>query len=391
MLDSLYTEAIQKKEKLIEQVDVLSKIKSIDVEKYWFEEPITKSGNAVKIAAGDGSYNSKKYLSFNFYAVSAVSLIYTDKLDKIESIELDTLSHQSFLEDRLRNIMGLFEIKNAIKSIEDFDIDYYLDDGSLLGDLIRPFPIEKEISSKKKEEIVNFFKEKLQNEIRNADLGISSSKFKKEFKDLFSDENSSTDNGIVSLDKKSSTDNSKISNIDENSDNNSKEIDEDNLIAFLENIEKLLALSYLLKNKKKIIAISKTSSSNDLLHANISDMAIFDAFSKKQGFSKPYYKYMSSEMKREFPVENEFFRDLVFTVFFARLDNNKNIIKIELPYKADTDEIRKILSDIKRDSVEGYPYLLKKAHNEVVIKRKNIEELSKIVGFIEKSGREMLN
>ena len=66
------------------------------------------------------------------------------------------------------------------------------------------------------------------------------------------------------------------------------------------------------------------------------------------------------------------------------------IIKIELPYEADEDEIRKILSDLKRDSVEGYPYLLKKAHNEVVIKNKDIDGLSKIIGFYEKSGREML-
>ena len=120
-------------------------------------------------------------------------------------------------------------------------------------------------------------------------------------------------------------------------------------------------------------------------------MAILDKFTRKQGFSKPYYKYMSTEMKRDFPVENEFFRNLVFTVFFARLEDYKNIIKIELPYKAEEDEIRKILSDLKRDSVEGYPYLLRKAHKEVVIKNVDMDNLAKIIGFYDKSGREMLN
>ena len=38
----------------------------------------------------------------------------------------------------------------------DFDIDYYMDDGSILGDLIRPIPVEKTISPEKKEIIPNF-------------------------------------------------------------------------------------------------------------------------------------------------------------------------------------------------------------------------------------------
>lgn len=388
MLNSLYTEAIKKRDKLNNKIDVLSKIKSIDVDKVWFEEPISPSGNKIIVAAGDGSYNKKKYLSFNFYAVSAVSFIYGDKLEKIESIEVDTLPHQSFLDDRLRNIMGIFEIKNAIKTVNKYDVDYYLDDGSLLGDLIRPFPIENKLSNEKKEKVISRFKEKIETEIKNNSLGLSSSKFKEDFKNLFSDKSvnlNSFNNGSVSLDDLNSSDKTLNDFIEDD------EIDENSLILFLENIEKLIALSYLLKNKKKIIAISKTSLSNELLHTNIPDMAILDKFSKKQGFSKPYYKNMSTEMKRDFPVENEFFRNLVFTVFFARLEDNKNIIKIELPYKADEDEIRKILSDLKKDSVEGYPYLLKKAHNEVVIKNKDIEELSKIIGFYEKSGREMLN
>lgn len=369
MLNSLYSEAIKKRGKINNKIDVLDQTKTIDVDKVWFEEPISPSGNKVVVAAGDGSYNKKKYLGFNFYAVSAVSFIYDDKLDMIESSEVDTIEHSSFLEDRLRNIMGVFEIKNAIKTINEFDIDYYLDDGSLLGDLIRPFPVENKLSPKTKENIINVFKEKIEAEIKDNSLGLSSSKFKEDFEDLFNLNKENMDES---------------SNIDLN-------IDEEDLIIFLENIEKLIALSYLLKNNKKIIAISKTSSSDDLLHANVSDMAILDKFTRKQGFSKPYYKYMSTEMKRDFPVENEFFRNLVFTVFFARLDDYKNIIKIELPYKAEEDEIRKILSDLKRDSVEGYPYLLRKAHKEVVIKNADMDNLAKIIGFYDKSGREMLN
>ena len=118
-------------------------------------------------------------------------------------------------------------------------------------------------------------------------------------------------------------------------------------------MENLIALKYLLENKKKIIAISKTSSSNEIFHANIPDMAILDGMTRKQGFSEPYHRKVTYKTKHDFPIENEFFRELWFTIFFARLDDNKNIIKIELPYYTDDlDEIREILKVLKSNNVQ---------------------------------------
>jgi len=355
MLNSLYVEAIRKKGKINDEIDGMKESK-INVEDKWHNEKIIPTADKITIAAGDGSVSKKKYLSFNFYAVAAESLVFDDKLETIESVEVDTIPHQSFVDDRLRNIMSIFEIKNAIKVLNNYDIDYYLDDGSLLGDLIRPSPIGKKLSKQQKDNIIKTVEDKIKEDINSKESGISSIKFKDEFNDLFEDEN----------------------------------LEEYALISFLENIEKLIALSYFIKNKKKIVAISKTSSSNDIFKTNIPDIAIFDNYSKKEGFSIPYYRSLSSNVKHEFPVEDKFFRTLTFTIFFARLEDYKNIIKIELPYKASEDDIRKILSDLKKDSTEGYPFLLKKAHHDVVIKNKDIQELSKIVGLIEKTGREML-
>ena len=348
MLNSLYTEAIRKKGLINEPLEEYKESK-IDIESKWNEEEIIPKDSDIVLAAGDGSYNKKKYLSFNFYAVAAQSLVYNpneteSKLKTIESAELDIIPHQSFLEDRLRNMMSIFEIKTAIKTFHDFDIDYYMDDGSILGDLIRPIPVEKTISPEKKENIISQVKEKLEFEIQSDELNLSSFNFKEEFKDLFEDEN----------------------------------IDEYALITFLETLENLIALKYLLENKKKIIAISKTSSSNELFFANIPDMAILDGLTKKQGFSEPYYRKVTYKTKHDFPIENE--------------DDNKNIIKIELPYYTeDKEEIKEILSVLKSNSTEGYPFLLKKAHKDVVISNQDMNSLSKIIGFLDKSGREMLN
>ena len=361
MLNSLYTEAIRKKGLINEPLEEYKETK-IDIESKWNEEEIIPNDSNVVLAAGDGSYNKKKYLSFNFYAVAAESLIYNpndaeSKLKTIESAELDIIPHQSFLEDRLRNMMSIFEIKTAIKTFNDYDINYYMDDGSILGDLIRPIPVEKNISPEYKANIIDQVKEKLESEMQSEELNLSSFNFKEEFKELFEDES----------------------------------IDEYALITFLESLENLIALKYLLENRKKIIAISKTSSSNEIFHANIPDMAILDGMTRKQGFSEPYHRKVTYRTKHDFPIENEFFRELWFTIFFARLDDNKNIIKIELPYYLDDKEkIREILRVLKSNSTEGYPYLLKKAHKDVVISNKDMDKLSKVIGFLEKSGREML-
>ncbi len=53
-------------------------------------------------------------------------------------------------------------------------------------------------------------------------------------------------------------------------------------------------------------------------------------------------------------------------------------------------KLRKLPAKLKKFSTNGYPYLLKKAHNDVVISDKNIKELINIAKVREKSGREML-
>jgi NurA-like 5'-3' nuclease len=159
---------------------------------------------------------------------------------------------------------------------------------------------------------------------------------------------------------------------------------------YLEHLENLLVIGELLENRNEVVAISKTSTSNEYFESEIPDMAIFDRHSRKEGYSTPRYLSPKNLKREDFPVKNDFFRDFTFTIFYARLENHKNILKFELPYKADEEEIKELLTIIKSKSAEGYPLLLKKAHHDVVIRRIDLDRLSKIIGFMEKSGREML-
>jgi len=358
MLDSLYEKALIKKDYINERINIDFDDLNIDPSFYWREYTINEDDISLTICAGDGSINKKNFMSFIFYAINAECLVYNKELKKIESSEIDIIPHHRHVEDRLRSYMGIFEIKNALRAFDEHDVEVFLFDGSILGNLIRPSPLENKLQSELKDKIKDKYLSKLEKEfyngLKNLNIRITSSKFSKTIEEEYEDK---TDAMI-----------------------------------YLESLENLLVISELLKNGKAIVAISKTSTRNEYFQVEIPDMAVFDRCSSKEGYSEPKYIHISDpQVKREdFPVRNNFFRSLIFTIFYARLEDHKNIMKFELPYKADEEHIKKILSLIKRNSADGYPLLLKKAHNDVMIRKVDLERLSKIIGFMEKSGREML-
>ena len=48
------------------------------------------------------------------------------------------------------------------------------------------------------------------------------------------------------------------------------------------------------------------------------------------------------------------------------------------------------IEDLYSASINGYPYILKKAHDEVVIKEKNMKHIIEYMDIFEKTGRDML-
>lgn len=352
MLDSLYEKALKKRDGIQQKLGEIG-YSQVDASRQWVDHPLKENTHDVSIAAGDGSINKRKFLPFIFYAIDAEGIIHSPRgLERIESSEIDIISHHKYVDDRLRSYMGIFEIKNALRMFAEYDVDLFLFDGSILGNLIRPFPIERELKEHLKERIREKYLPLLEEELKSSDVGITSSKFE----DLITAEFNNHTEPVI----------------------------------YLENLENLLVICELMEQNQKIVAISKTSTSTEYFDSKIPDMAIFDMHSKKQGYSRPRYSNVS-EVKRDFPVRNGFLKGLIFTIFYARLEDHKNILKFELPYHATEEDIKELLKSIKKISAEGYPLLLKKAHNDVVIRKNDLKNLSKIIGFLEKSGREMLN
>jgi NurA-like 5'-3' nuclease len=361
LLDSLYEKALEKKEEINNKLDIdFEKIK-IDPGKYWIDTPLRERKLNLTISGGDGSRNWKEYLGFVVYAINAECIIYNgNDLERIGCCDIDIINPYKYVKNRLETYMSIYEIKTSLKALREFNIDLTLLDGSLLGKIIRPSPMENTLPEWIKNEIHLKYITEIENELKDYnEIDISSPKLLDSM-DVFGE-------NIVDS------------------------------IIYLESLENLLATKYILEEAKNkgnhIIGISKTSTRTDYFN-QIPDIAIFDKYSKKQGFSKPIYLNVSDSMvKRIFPVYDKFFKNLTFTVFYARFEDFKNVLKFEVPYKLSQEEITSILESIKGICTDGYPYLLKKAHNEVVLKNRDINSISRIIDLNEpdlRTGREML-
>ena len=356
MLNSLYEKAIAKRgfiKDITSDADIDSQL-----EYKWFNRAIDESKDSFSIAAGDGSFNKKKFLTTNFCAVGAESIIYDGEIKKIDDSDIFDISHVSFLDELLSNYMAIYELKCALRAIKEYDADYYMLDGSILGDLQNAFPRGSKLPPKLKENLDESLLAEFENRLSVRKYGLVFPEIRDSLK-------------LVELPKKENT----------------NKLEEYNL--HLASVEKIILLKEILQYRKRIISISKTSSDNELFHWNIPDIAFLDKFTEKEGMS--IIKYRTVFERAAFPFYNDFFKSLTFTVFYVRLQDNKNVLKVELPYKATKEDVFEIIRKINVLSVQGYPYLLNKAHNDVVITDRNMKELMKIARIYESTNREVMS
>jgi len=83
---------------------------------------------------------------------------------------------------------------------------------------------------------------------------------------------------------------------------------------------------------------------------------------------------------------------MIISSVFARLADSLPLIKIELLGSGYTDnDFKLILNKILNNSVGGYPYALKLAHNNCKISNKDLAKLARIHGLSNEIGsREIL-
>ena len=129
--------------------------------------------------------------------------------------------------------------------------------------------------------------------------------------------------------------------------------------------------------RNNVVFISKTSNTKkqfENLGAIAGDIFYYNHATISPGFSK-------------INEDPKFGSDMIISSVFARLAESLPLIKIELLGSGyDNDDFKLILNKILKNSVGGYPYALKLAHNNCKISNKDLSKLASIHGLSNEIG-----
>ena len=137
-----------------------------------------------------------------------------------------------------------------------------------------------------------------------------------------------------------------------------------------------------IKKRNNVVFVSKTSNTRkqfEDLGAIAGDIFYYNHATTTPGFSKIF-------------EDSKFGNDKIITSVFARLADSLPLIKVELFGAGHTDnDVIQVLNRIYKNSIGGYPYSLKLAHNNCKISGNDLAKLASIHGLSNEIGsREVL-
>ncbi len=289
------------------------------------------------VAAVDGSSNYKRYKNLLLYAINAAVVSYDGSIRERGYADVDFLTPYKYLTERLDLYRATLELKAALEVVDE--VELLLLDGSLHSNLTAPKQWWRFMEKEKVERVLRYLPALEESE----GAGLVSKEIAEELEDAEE-------------------------------------------IMLLEYLEYLVAIQKLIeRGVDKVVGVAKTSTAASL-NRGIPDIAVFEEITSGAGFSTPRDRIINMH----YPIYNDFFRSLVFTTFYARLERGKGMLMIELPREVGEEEIRGLLSRLVSISVDGYPYPLRKAHKRVVISARDMERFAASLGISEKTGREVL-
>ena len=132
-----------------------------------------------------------------------------------------------------------------------------------------------------------------------------------------------------------------------------------------------------IKKRGNVVFVSKTSNTRkqfEDLGAIAGDIFYYNHATSTPGFSKIF-------------EDSKFGNDKIITSVFARLADSLPLIKVELFGSGHTDnDVIQILNKIYKNSIGGYPYSLKLAHNNCKISGNDLTKLASIHGLSNEIG-----
>ncbi len=138
-----------------------------------------------------------------------------------------------------------------------------------------------------------------------------------------------------------------------------------------------------ISKKDNVIFVSKTSNTKmqfENIGSRAGDILYYNHATRKSGFSK-----IISDKK--------YGKNKIISSVFARLSESMPLIKLEfLGGGYSESDIKSILNKLYKNSVSGYPYALKLAHNKCKISNHDLVKLVSLYGLKSETGsREVLN
>ncbi len=384
MLDALYLKSIEKKEEIDNFFNNITKDINIEeVKKEYNECSFDKTKQDKNFAAIDGSFNKTKFMAGYVYAITSQTIISKCGEDiKKESKGVDIKTLSTIYDTRIDSILSLqmdiFELKSTIDTLKKHpDLDYMLMDGSISGTLTnyRQPEIPDELETFLISVSYEFFEDELEKDEISLEIITET---KRDYVKLICNKFIKDNNLDIKYDK----------------------IEMD-IIMCLEGYEQLFCINYLLKHfKEKIICVSKTSSTKSLFETNIPDIAVIEYTCNKSGYAKldPFdsmrpFRYVNHMLRQvDFPVKKFELSNTPYEIIFTKLEDKSQVLKIEIPRKLQgEDEIIMILNNLESISINGYPHILKKAHDEVKIGTKFMKRITKDVNLSNREDRSVLN
>jgi len=160
-------------------------------------------------------------------------------------------------------------------------------------------------------------------------------------------------------------------------------------LAYFEYLLLLHRLFYGLDWNPVVIGVAKTSHLTEIFNRSMPDIRIFHQFIKETGYSEPVYvdleqkKWEFSEvfeyLEKDIAVE---LKDISIKYFYGKYDRGRTISLIEVyenPQLTEDVTPERILDILNYYSVIGYPFLLKKADNEVRITNKDMDLIENLL------------
>jgi len=137
------------------------------------------------------------------------------------------------------------------------------------------------------------------------------------------------------------------------------------------------SLVNIITKNNNVVFISKTSNTKkqfEDLEPIAGDIFYYNHATTSSGFSKIH-------------EDSKFGNDMIISSVFARLSESLPLIKIELLGSGySNDDFKLILNKILKNSIGGYPYALKLAHNNCKISGKDLTKLVSIHGLSNEIG-----